>query len=693
MAGGGTIGARGLARAAATAVAKRTAAGLTSALARRGVEVVPGQDAGWSRGGWTHRLPGSKTNKVTSPLNVYGGTDESVSWVYDCVTLRAQSMGAYDWWAHRKDEPKKAIPRPGRGEVGKFYTLMDEPNEEMTYFDMVEEIVTDLDLCGNSFWLADQQNPLGQPLALQRFWPGTIKIVKNDAGKKVGYVYEPINGGPRVPYELTEIIHFRYPNPLNRYYGMGIVEALIRAVNGDISQQAHVTAFFDQGAHFSGVLTVPETVGEEEFKRMKQQYQDEFSNSDNSFRVLIAEQAQSYTPISQGPSALGVVDLRHLSKDEILSGFGVPEFLLGGTGQGGVYKMEEAQNIFYRAMIPTARRISSRFSMDVAGRYSLSSANAGERKPIRMRINPQQSDTQTTKVARARQLVGTGATIDMILEEAGQEPLGWAGVTDLPALPSGLVLIDRDGNAVVAHGTQPPPDPQSHGQNGDQGGEGGSGGDGASPESGTASGNDSEDTSKRLPTLAELVALPPVPEVDETALPRFDDILGELGVVAPVPMLEAEPQRAPQALAAADELADLLREHFIVQRHRALDALSQYGSTGARLKSKPTKRKADLTAAALWDAEAERVEVERVLRDAGFSEGVSEAAEEVCERVYDGLADVVGVGMTRGYSVAQIANGFQMERYGGVVGLFDALAAGAKQVADATRNYLSANGQ
>lgn len=631
----------------------------------KGVEVVSGQEAGWSGGRGFAR---GQRSRVTSPVKVYGGTDESVGWVYSCVTMRAQALAGYAWWTYVQGSEKQPIARPGRGESKEFYALMDEPNDEMTYFDFIENISTDLDLCGNSFWLLDMQNGLGQPETLERLLPGTCKVATNDKGKRIGYVYEPKQGGPKITYSLSEIMHIRYPNPLNRYYGMGVVEALVRAVDSELSQQAHVTAFFNQGAHFSGVLTLPETIGEEEFQRLQRQYQEEFAGSESSFRVLIAESAQSYTPISTGPRNLGIIDLRRLQKDEILSGFGVPEFLLGGTGQGGVYKMDEAQNVFYRAMIPLGRRVGGRITLDVASRFSLSSSNASTRKPLGFHIDPRQSDTQTSKVERARQLVGTGATMDDIREEAGKERLEWKGVTDVPMVPSGLVLYGQDGPVHDSGPAPPAPPAIATDPNNKPGGD--------------ANAEDKPPGTQPAPepkkSVKELNSGDVVEDIDEDKIeatipevPTIEEPTATVPLIPELPSAGAPEQVVAPGGQPSDDLLPSLRAHLIGQRTRALDSLGQYGAAdGSRLRSKPTKARSALTADCLLSPDDEDANLRNLLINAGYDSGVKETCE-IINACVEQVREVVAVGIKRGYGVAQIANGFPLERYRGIAGVYD----------------------
>lgn len=103
--------------------------------------------------------------------------------------------------------------------------------------------------------------------------------------------------------------------------------------------------------------------------------------------MLVADGASDYKPIAQAPVASGVVDLAKVSKDEALAGFGIPAPLLGGLMENANYKMEESQHIFLRAMIPRARRVAERITVDLASLWQTFFAiEAHANEPMEVRI-------------------------------------------------------------------------------------------------------------------------------------------------------------------------------------------------------------------------------------------------------------------------------------------------------------------
>jgi HK97 family phage portal protein len=350
---------------------KHARAAVRSAFSQKQAPIPPGADAGWSSG-WGTGGGGSSTalgawgspRRVQRLVATYGGTDEATWAVFACASMIAATGASYEYHFTKPDTEEKVENAPPD-----LVQLFKRPAVELTYFDWMEDVYLDLELIGNSYWYKSGASGLGQPDEILRLDPSYITIVVDKAGRKAGYVMEV--QGQKIPYTLDEIIHYRYRNPLNPHYGMGTVEALIREIEADITESAHVTAFFTNGARIAGILTVSDTLNETQFERLKAQFHETYGGAQNAYKTLLAEQAATFTPITQPPPGSGVIELRRLQKDAILSGFGVPAVLLGGILENANYKMEEAQHVFDRAMYPKAKRVEERTEIDLASLWKI----------------------------------------------------------------------------------------------------------------------------------------------------------------------------------------------------------------------------------------------------------------------------------------------------------------------------------
>lgn len=207
--------------------------------------------------------PSSRPLQMAQAINTYGGTDEASATVFACVSLIADTLAGYE---HGITDPEGDLLVPTAADQ-ELFDLFDEPWPEGTYNDFAGDVQTDLELVGNSYWLNESMNALLQPLSIRRMTPMNMRIVEDKQGKKKGYVYR--FKGVDIPFDLEEITHYKLRNPLHPHYGMGTVEALIREIQADLAQNAHVTAFFTNGARIAGVLTIPDGMDEVQFERLK----------------------------------------------------------------------------------------------------------------------------------------------------------------------------------------------------------------------------------------------------------------------------------------------------------------------------------------------------------------------------------------------------------------------------------------
>jgi HK97 family phage portal protein len=657
-----------------------------------------GQGAGWSNviGG-----PSQRTGpKVQSLMDVFAGTDTNVGWVYACVDKIAGEMSGYPWQTVKNwEQPnEKIVPAPDD-----LRELLLEPSEENTYADWVYLLTADCELVGNSYWLEDQMDTEGKPAEILRLHPNLIQIVVDKFDRRIGYVYTI--GGIQIPLRVDQILHYRYPNPLNAHYGMGTLEGIIRAVDSELAQSAHVTSFFRQGTHLSGVLTVPETLGEDEFDRIKKQYQEEFSKANNSFRILIAEGSAEFKTISTTPQASGVVDLRKLAKDEILTGFHCPEGILGGVASANG-DLEQDMLVFGRAMSPKAGRISVRTSLGLTGKWDA----------LGFKLMPEQAEPRSMKIKRGREMLGAGASLNDSREEAGLPRLNRPDA-DEPLVPGGLMPLRQIMERPTAPRPQDKPnlgpdEPHLVGAGDPSGGqlptraatmleEGKTLGEVAealAPEFGynedgllsllTQAVAERRHATRALPAPADEAQ-----KLEPPALPNgFEDWSGWTVKRANVD----DAQRALDAkarflLAAVPDLQGAMTAFFLTQRRATLARFQDVRSTTPRVKGQPYEGKGEPAIAQAWDegVENERLEsllsaaVERLGREGPLPwqgereveteirDAILSHAQGINETTRKALAEQIEEGVRRNYSIAKIANGNSDEDYAGIAGVFD----------------------
>lgn len=681
-----------------------------------------GADRGW-RPLNAYGAPGSPA-RVANAIKTYGGTEDSSATVFACTTVVADTMAMYDWDV--TDE--QGDPLEPTSVDQDLFDLLEEPAPETTYFDWAADVETDIELVGNSYWLKEDQNGLGQPRYLERFQPGDVKVATDKRDRKIGYVVTV--KGVQIAFGLDDIVHYRTRNPLHRHYGMGTVEALLRQLDLDISVQTHLHSFFTNGARIAGVLTVAEEMDDKQFERLKAQVQEQYGGPHNAYRTLIAEKASDFKPVQHPPAALGIVDLANLSEDKILKGFGVPAFMLGGREEGGVPKMAQSQFIFYRRMLPRARRFQERTTLSLVGLWE-------GRKFV---LNPELDEPPSQRIENARKLKDVWAAPNESRTAAGLPEIDedWA---DQPVPPAGVQIAQPRAVAPPLPGAQPgspPPEgPASEDEDDPEGDQRRRGRPryrnrrsrrrkGASalplPPGRRVPGIDEQVASilagrpvgelevgdqPDVPDATLMVEAPPLPDGYEQRAPLIDP--GDVPAGVAQALLEGQ---ARFFVRSTPRMRLAFADFFNEQRSRVLERLREHRSgTPRAARANPEKKELE-DGDDLWDIDAEDaalVAMYYVLLDELGPEAirpsqqitnqtigwdlddpaVQEAREALAELVVrinettrKAIREQVEEGMRRGMSIPQIANGDADQQYKGIQGVFnEASAARAETIA------------
>lgn len=268
---------------------------------------------------------------------LYQKSFRQISWIYSCASLIATNVAMV----------KRYLLDAKNNEItsGPVIDLLNNPNPNETWFDYIEGTTLDLLITGNSFWLRDELNYKNPPTPkyLYRLDPKRVSVVVDKQGMVSGYAYD-VNGR-KVPLEKQDVAHLKTANPLSQYYGMGEVEAAILTAETDLYAKNVNRDFFRHGARLSGMLTAEGVISDDVYRRIKEQFRDEYGGARNAYKIALLEGGLKYEPMSLSPKDMDFERLRKFNRDEILSIFRVPGPKIGIMEYAN-YKMEEADRTF-----------------------------------------------------------------------------------------------------------------------------------------------------------------------------------------------------------------------------------------------------------------------------------------------------------------------------------------------------------
>lgn len=378
------------------------------------------------RVGWT-----AKWSPFSQQKAVKQGFRRS-SWVYTCVRTRAANIAAVPWIVEveRNGEWEPADDHP-------LTRLLANPNPSYDLSMMVRQWVYSLDLTGDAY-ATRTRNGAGETREIWPIIPDRMEILPSTEQMISAYRYHKNSVTRTIPTE--DIVHLRYANPGDLYYGLAPLEAAARAV--DIDEEAErwqKTMLQNLGVPPVVFSMQGESIGQQEYDQAKQ-WVAEQSGGDNARRPWVVANA-TVQSISQSAVDLDMINGRRMTREEICAVFAVPPPIVGIYDKATLANIETARKIMWlEGLIPTLNEIKGQLNIQLAGDYQ-------ERLRIRYDLSNVEAlqDNVGDQIKAAEQLWRMGVPLAEINQrlELGLDTDNIPGA-DTGYLGSGLLPTDFD---------------------------------------------------------------------------------------------------------------------------------------------------------------------------------------------------------------------------------------------------------
>jgi HK97 family phage portal protein len=313
------------------------------------------------------------------------------SWVYLCasrngaavasVPLRLYVRGGTRRFPTRELQPgQRRFLQGRRGKAGAMMMgddveevlqhplldLLDRPNGFMTGRDLIELTVIFEELTGNAYWWLTQ-GQLGTVGQVWPMFPQWTKIVPDAEAFVRGYKYGK-SEQDSVFYDEAEVVHFRYPNPNDAYYGMGPLQAALSAVDRSRYQGEYEEALYRNHGRPDGLVSVARAVTPEQKRLLEEQWREVYGGTRNAGKVAFLWGDMKFSPLNFSPRDAGVLASAKYSREEIADIFGLPPTKLEISQARAE---AEAGNYSYMAetIAPKCTRLEDQLNEELAPLY------------------------------------------------------------------------------------------------------------------------------------------------------------------------------------------------------------------------------------------------------------------------------------------------------------------------------------
>lgn len=301
-----------------------------------------------------------------------------------------------------------------------FLDLIKMPNEDQSQFQFLELHFTYMKLMGESFWYFPIGATTQKPKEIYLLRPDRMEVAvdPNDpSGRVKGYVMHK-DDATKVTFEKEEIVHFKMPNPVNPYRGLGAVEAAkVYIETEEYASNWTKNSLYNSGRP-SGVLTIKGTIGVDEFNGLKRQFKDNYSGSQNAGKTMIIKGADGmdYQKLGMELGEVALQELKNMTRDDIMVMFRVSKTLLGITDDVNRASAMESRQVFIQNIIkPEVDRFMDHINAFVMPRWGKDGAT--------LSYEDMTMTSDADKLAEWIAGAGKWLTPNDIREERGLEPI------------------------------------------------------------------------------------------------------------------------------------------------------------------------------------------------------------------------------------------------------------------------------
>lgn len=256
------------------------------------------------------------------------------------VSMIAEAAASVNWRVMNGEN--SAVEHPALG-------LIKNPNPVFDASSLIESMVSHRLISGNAYLLATGDK---MPLELHLLRPDSVQVIAGDSMMPKAYRYNHSKGYTDIAVDritgASRMLHWKKFHPLDAWYGMSPVEAAAYSIDQHNQAGEWNQALLQNGARPSGALVVKGEgssgfLSENQYQRLREQVDSQFSGASNAGRPLLLEGGLDWKEMSISPKDMDFLNTKHSAARDIALAFGVPPQLLGIPGDNTYSNLQEAR--------------------------------------------------------------------------------------------------------------------------------------------------------------------------------------------------------------------------------------------------------------------------------------------------------------------------------------------------------------
>jgi len=387
------------------------------------------------------------------------------SLIYSAVMYKVRSLAAAPLRAYRGP-----LDRPEPVEASHpLAQLVARPNRHQSWGEFAGQSEVYLNIAGDCYSWLQRPSRGGFPEAIYSLRPDRTYIVPDEKPRPQmgikGYVYVPegktlAEGVPLLP---QDVMHVKFPNPLDPLEGMGYglspVSALAQSGDVDNAVTRFLDIFFEKGTMLGSLLSFEQDMNADDIAEVRERWMEIYGGSEKWHVPGVLGRGGRYERIGMTFEEMGFQQIDQRNEARILGPFGVPGVLIGsrlGLERAIRANAQELRRMFWEdTMIPEMRLF------EVEYQYYLQTDDGAWVRHDVSGVPALQKNVPELATA-AFQLWQMGVPANQALEavglDVGNVPGGETGYVGMMLMPSGTRRPESEG---ATGGSATPPTPEA----------------------------------------------------------------------------------------------------------------------------------------------------------------------------------------------------------------------------------------
>jgi len=277
---------------------------------------------------------------------VYRDGVRKVTWVYRCIDAISGNQARLPMLGHKDNKPD--------GEIVKDAKVLDLLNRRSNVgedsFAFRYRLSAQLLTSSRGAFVEVLRGRGGDPIALNLLPPQYTSPIPDP--KKFVSAYEVRLPNMGIQYIKPEdVLWFKHPHPLDPYLSMTPMESAGVAIELETLAKFYNRNFLVNDGRPGGLLVVRGDMDEDDKDELRSRFRGNIGKT-GSTTVIASAEGVDYVDTGASPRDAAYIEMRQISKEEILSAFGVPESIIGNASGRTFSNAVEETRVFWLETMP-----------------------------------------------------------------------------------------------------------------------------------------------------------------------------------------------------------------------------------------------------------------------------------------------------------------------------------------------------